>query len=64
MLLALAVGLPAAENDAAPGGAPRKTAIFVQNLDPKLNDKVPFLEDQVASRAGEKISRSSAVPTC
>ena len=50
MLLALAASSPAAENDAAP----RKTAIFVQNTDAKLNDKVPFLEDQVASRVGGK----------
>ena len=54
MLLPVAPALRAAENDAAPGAAPRKTAIFVQNLDPKLNSKVPFLEDQVASRVGGK----------
>jgi hypothetical protein len=50
MLLGFAAGAPAAENEVAP----RKTAIFVHNLDPKLNDKVPFLEDQVASRIGGK----------
>ena len=54
MFVALAAGLTAAENDAAPGGVPRKTAIFVQNHDPKLNSKVPFLEDLVASRVGGK----------
>lgn len=54
MFLALAALLPAADNDAAPGTTPRKTAIFVQNLEPKLNNKVPFLEDQVASRVGGK----------
>src|SRR5688572_5796748 len=53
--LALATTLPAAENDAAPAAASRKTAIFVQNsAGAKVNDQVPFLEDQVASRIGGK----------
>ena len=46
--------LSAAEKEGAADNVPRKTAIFVQNLDPKLNSKVPFLEDQVASRIGGK----------
>lgn len=51
--LALAGNLAGAEKDAA--ASPRKTAIFVQNrAGANLNDKVPFLEDQVASRIGGK----------
>jgi PEGA domain len=46
--------LPAAEKEGAADNVPRKTAIFVQNQEPKLNSKVPFLEDLVASRLGGK----------
>lgn len=46
--------LPAGAQEGAADSVPRKTAIFVQNLEPKLNNKVPFLEDLVASRVGGK----------
>lgn len=54
LFLAVAPAAKGAENEPVPV-APRKTAIFVNNLaGAKLNDKVPFLEDQVASRVGGK----------
>ena len=57
-----ALGAIAAE----PAPAPRKTAIFVKNTaGDGLNDKVAFLEDQVASRVGGKdfavISREDVI---
>ena len=54
IFLAAPGDLPAAEKEGAADNVPRKTAIFVQNLEPKLNNKVPFLEDLVASRVGGK----------
>ncbi len=45
---------PAGAQEGAADAIPRKTAIFVQNVEPKLNSKVPFLEDLVASRVGGK----------
>lgn len=65
-LLILAACLTALGSFGAEPAAPRKTAIFVKNTaGDALNDKVAFLEDQVASRVGGKdfavISRDDVI---
>jgi hypothetical protein len=52
--LLLALSFPVAAQNDAGAPSPRKTAIFIHNLVSRLNDKVPFVEDQVASRVGGK----------